>query len=166
MSEVLDDVDAIAKVNVPQGGNVIREFRLTPTIVEGEDWGMEVLKNNGTWKQVKDYAVSFNKDSTPEQAQQEGATLVVTMSDEAVKAGWTFANDIKIYTETSDPNVVINKSLTNNLLTWVFNFTAKHQDASGDAEPIDYGYIALLNAETYIQPDPIIILGRPYPAPH
>lgn len=159
MSETSTELTLNAIIKVPQGGSTINKIRLTPTEVVDKAWCMEVLKQSGEWVEANDYSVLFNHESTRKQAKEEMATIVVTMSDEAVKKGWVFVNKIKIYHEKTDFRVKINSSITKNNLTWVFNIKDEYNDES--YEVVDYGYIASFEGKEYIQPDPAIIIGRP-----
>ena len=156
-------VTTAGEIKVPKGGGTITRFRVTPK--EVGPWFIEVLNESGFWEDVNNtIVVLFPYDSVPssEDVMNESATLVVTMSDEAVDEKWTFANYINICSEDSLGDghpVKITKSITTNFLNWVFDFTDKSHGRY--FEQINYSYVALRNDKCYIQDDPAIIIGRP-----
>ncbi len=152
-------------IQVPQGGQVIGEFTLTPKKPgkKAESWR---LVNNATGEEVKGLAIGFSDESSDLQRAYERAVLVINMADTDKTGTWRFVlNGIVTGENTSDVNhdvYIETEQQGARLIAYV------HAEQPGK-ETIDYGYLASFTdkktgvVSIYESKDPGVIIGRPFP---
>lgn len=140
-------------IHVPEGGNKAFNFELTPNTLNSCDnpWRLVYINKNGKKTEVSSLSVSFSEDSSPAEMAVEYALILVSMSASAKAAGWTFVPSVTVY----EDGLVAEDQIITEL---AYRVTA---DAEGSGGEISYGFLAILDKQTYTEPDPIIRVGRP-----
>lgn len=154
-------------IKVPQGGQVIRTFHLTPSLpVHGKaaNW-LVVDPTAKKTKDIDDIRVSFSTKSSTTEQYFERAVLIIKMQQNAAESGtWRFVSDgVVVNSKTPDTDhdlavEVIDQGLT--LIAYVHVIGDKHEE-------VRFSYIASFTdtesgqVSVYQSQDPGVIPGRP-----
>lgn len=157
----------VTRIDVPQGGQVIGVYELTPQLPKDGKAVEWPLIDTSTGKQVSDLvAISFNEDSSSVQIDFERAILVVNIAGEDDTCRWAFAlNGFDICSiEGEGQGQVIETEIVNygkTLLVYVQSFAVDAQ------ETINFSFVAAYTDKVsgmttvYESKDPGVIVGRP-----
>lgn len=155
-------------LSVPQGGQIIQEFNLMPSLpVSGQaaNWNLFV-PNDPSQEDIDNVVVAFSGDSTPVEREFERAVIVINIvqNPNETQGQWRFAlNGVAPDGPTSDPDHDISVEITNGGYTLI-SYVHVYDDS---LESISYGYVASFTNSTsgqvaiYESGDPGIIIRRP-----
>lgn len=155
-------------IKVPQGGQIIRTFHLTPSLpIHGKaaNWLVVDPAAKKPTKDIDQLYVSFNPKSSVTEQYFERAVLIVKMQQNKAEQGtWRFVSDgVVVNSKTSDTNhdfavEVLDQGAT--LIVYVHNL-------AGAKEEVRFGYIASFTDATsgqvsvYESQDPGVVTKRP-----
>ena len=160
--------NTILTLSVPQGGQIIREFSLMPSLpVSGQaaNWNL-FDPNDPSQQDISSIIVAFNGASTAVQREFERAVFVVNIvqNPNETQGVWRFAlNGVAPDSPNSDPNQDVSVEITNGGYTLVA-YVHVYDDS---VENITFGYVASFTDSTsgvvaiYESSDPGIIPKRP-----
>ena len=155
-------------LSVPQGGQVIQEFNLMPSLpVSGQaaNWNLFVPNDPGQ-QDIDSVIVEFSGDSTALEREFERAVIVVNIvqNPNETQGSWRFAlNGVAPDSPNTDPNQDVSVEITNGGFTLIA-YVHVYEDSS---ELIQFGYVASFTDLTsgvvsiYESSDPGIIPKRP-----
>lgn len=153
-------------IDVPQGGQVISTFELSPKRPKAGKSLTWKLVDTATRKKVSDLVVGFSVKSSPIEREFERAVLVVNLADDgdSKKGIWRFAlNGVEAGDGTSDVLNDVATEITNQGKTLIAYIHALDLGK----ETINYGYVASFTdaasgeVTLYESRDPGISIGRP-----
>lgn len=155
-------------LSVPQGGQVIQEFNLMPSLpVSGQaaNWNL-FIPNDPSQQDIDNVVVAFSGDSTPIEREFERAVIVVNIvqNPNESQGRWRFAlNGVAPDSPNSDPHQDVSVELTNGGYTLI-SYIHVYEDS---IENIQFGYVASFTnlvsgvVSIYESSDPSILPRRP-----
>jgi hypothetical protein len=153
-------------IKVPQGGQVIRTFILTPALpVDGKAANWLLVDPTKPTKDIDSMRFSFSVDSTSLEQQFERAIVQITIKQNANNNGvWRFASDgVAVNPIFND----VNHDITVEIIDSGFTLLAQVQMIGDVSEEIKFGYLASFTdavsgaVSVYESQDPGIYTGRP-----
>lgn len=153
-------------INVDKGGQTICTFLLTPSLPrkgKATDW--QVVKADGSTKDLDSIKVSFSPDSTQTERYFERAVLIVKMLQNPEDDGvWRFSSDgVVVNSATPDSNHDIAVEVVDQGMTLI----AYIHDIDSATEEVRYSYLASFTDKksgqvtVYQSQDPGVGVGRP-----
>lgn len=159
-----------ATIDVPQGGQVIGVWELSPMPPKNGTFSDWALVNTETSNLLSDdIVVGFSKKSSSIQSELERAVLVINIVDCEPKVGrWRFAlHGIDVCSEEGNLPYTLESEILNYGKTLVLYIHAVHLGK----QKINFSFIAAYTdaatgiATIYESKDPTIIVGRPRSSP-
>jgi hypothetical protein len=167
-SKKLSLTSTVLTISVPQGGQIVREFSLMPSLpVSGQaaNWNL-FDPNDPSQQDISNVIVSFSGQSDAVQREFERAVFVVNIvqNPSETQGRWRFAlNGVAPDSSNSDPNQDVSVEITNGGYTLVA-YVHVYDDS---VENITFGYVASFTdlvsgvVAVYESSDPGIIPKRP-----
>lgn len=154
-------------IKVPQGGQVIRTFNLTPSLpVGGKSTNWQLVDSEAKKPvDISDIRVSFSVKSSSTEQYFERAVLIIKMQQNPTENGiWRFVADgVVASSQYGDVNHDIAVEVIDQGMTLI-----THVHVIGDTkEEVRFGYLASFtdavsgNVSVYESSDPGIVPGRP-----
>jgi hypothetical protein len=153
-------------ITVPQGGQKIQVFHLTPSLpVDGEAANWLLVDPAHPKKDINSIKFSFSKKSTPLEREFERAIVQIKIQQKSSKEGvWRFASDgVAVNPVFSQANHDVRVEITDA----GFTLLAQVQSINSKPENIRFGYLASFTdsrsglVTVYESSDPDIKVGRP-----
>jgi hypothetical protein len=158
----------VLTLSIPQGGQIIRELSLMPSLpVSGQSANWNLFDPNDPSQQdISNVIVVFSGQSTSVQREFERAVFVINIAQnpKETQGRWRFAlNGVAPDSPNSDPNQDISVEITNGGYTLV-SYVHVYEDS---IENIEFGYVASFTdlvsgaVAIYESSDPSILPRRP-----
>jgi hypothetical protein len=153
-------------IKVPQGGQVIRTFYLTPSLpVDGQAGNWLLVDPRKPTQDIDSMRFSFSVDSSSLEQQFERAIIQIKIQQNPDNNGiWRFASDgVAVNPIFND----VNHDVVVEITDAGYTLLAQVQSIGNDPEEIHFGYLASFTdgvsgaVNTYESLDPDVKVGRP-----
>lgn len=160
-AEVGASIDLI--VEVPEGGQVLKTFVLTPALPVGGVASSWALQEEGSTDTISSITVLFSPDSTQFEAEFERCVFLVKLNQATTGGTWRFAlGGVATDLADADPATDVGVEIIDNGLTMLVYIHAPNPIE----EDINFGYVASFTdsgsgvVSIYESQDPSVVIRR------